>query len=259
MSLPWNRIFHELNLTPLINKMNELAQTVEQLASQIVTVNNPRITIKQGGETKGSFTLNQSSAQTINLDAGGGGGSEYTAGTGIDITNNVISVINAIIKTQLNFDDAVIPCLMINTNDDSSVLLKLDGTNATLADCLDLGASSLDLGAQFLKHSSNVTVSGTCKVYDYGTQTQTSYNYNQSPPDNTGQIYLFAYNLFPEGVQILADGISAGGTNLTLKVAIGKANDHLYAFLVNQVWSELTESNYIDSCTLSADIEFTQI
>ena len=41
----------------------------------IPTVNNPTITITQGGVTKGSFTLNQASGDTIALDAGGGGGS----------------------------------------------------------------------------------------------------------------------------------------------------------------------------------------
>ena len=41
------------------------------------TVNNPTITITQGGVTKGSFTLNQSSAATIDVDAGGGGGGSY--------------------------------------------------------------------------------------------------------------------------------------------------------------------------------------
>ena len=38
----------------------------------IPTVNNPTITITQGGVTKGSFTLNQASGDTIALDAGGG-------------------------------------------------------------------------------------------------------------------------------------------------------------------------------------------
>ena len=57
----------------------------------IPTVNDATITITQGGVTKGSFTLNQSSGDTIALDAGGGGGS-YTAGTAIDITSDVISV-----------------------------------------------------------------------------------------------------------------------------------------------------------------------
>lgn len=56
----------------------------------IPTVNNPTITITQGGVTKGSFTLNQASGDTIALDAGGG--SSYTAGSGIDITSNTISV-----------------------------------------------------------------------------------------------------------------------------------------------------------------------
>lgn len=37
----------------------------------IPTVNNPTITLTQGGTTKGSFTLNQSSGATIDLDAGG--------------------------------------------------------------------------------------------------------------------------------------------------------------------------------------------
>ena len=41
------------------------------LYSDLPTVNNSTITITQGGVTKGSFTLNQSSAQTIALDAGG--------------------------------------------------------------------------------------------------------------------------------------------------------------------------------------------
>lgn len=38
----------------------------------IPTVNNPTITITQGGVTKGSFTLNQATGDTIALDAGGG-------------------------------------------------------------------------------------------------------------------------------------------------------------------------------------------
>ena len=37
-------------------------------------VHNATITITQGGVTKGTFTLNQSTNQTIELDAGGGGG-----------------------------------------------------------------------------------------------------------------------------------------------------------------------------------------
>ena len=42
--------------------------------SAIPTVNNPTITFTQGGTTKGTITLNQSTNQTIAFDAGGGGG-----------------------------------------------------------------------------------------------------------------------------------------------------------------------------------------
>lgn len=62
------------------------------LYSDIPTVNDATITITQGGVSKGSITLNQATDQTIALDAGGGGGGSYTAGTGIDITSDVISV-----------------------------------------------------------------------------------------------------------------------------------------------------------------------
>lgn len=40
-------------------------------SSALPTVNNPTITITQGGTTKGSFTLNQSTNASIDLDAGG--------------------------------------------------------------------------------------------------------------------------------------------------------------------------------------------
>lgn len=45
-------------------------------------INNATITFKQGGSVKGSFTTNQSSNQTIELDAGGGGGSSLPDQTG---------------------------------------------------------------------------------------------------------------------------------------------------------------------------------
>lgn len=225
----------------------------------IPTVNNATLTIKQGGTTKGTFTANASTDVEIDLDAGGGGGSEYTAGNGITITNNVISVTNPITKTQLNFDDAVIPCLMINTNGDSGVLLKLDGTNATLADCLDLGASTLNIGAQFLRHWENVSFSGSCKIYDYSTQKQTTESYSGSMLNGTSQVYTLSYDLFTEGAQIIQTGVNVGSTRLTMQIVIGKANGHLYAFVVNQLWDDLSKSNYIDTCTLNADIEFTKI
>jgi hypothetical protein len=57
--------------------------TSAQVDALIPTVNNSTITFTQGGVTKGSFTLNQSSGATIALDAGGAGGIQNTA-TGTD-------------------------------------------------------------------------------------------------------------------------------------------------------------------------------
>ena len=54
------------------------------MSADIPTVNNPTITITQGGVTKGSFSLNQATGETIALDAGGGGGS-------VDIDNLTIT------------------------------------------------------------------------------------------------------------------------------------------------------------------------
>lgn len=66
----------------------------------IPTVNNPTITITQGGVTKGSFTLNQSSGDTIALDAGGGG--SIDAIDGLTITKNSDDEIQAVATVNAN-------------------------------------------------------------------------------------------------------------------------------------------------------------
>lgn len=66
----------------------------------IPTVNNPTITITQGGVTKGSFTLNQASGDTIALDAGGGGGSVAIDNT--TITENASQEIQAVATVNAN-------------------------------------------------------------------------------------------------------------------------------------------------------------
>ena len=64
----------------------------------IPTVNNPTITITQGGVTKGSFTLNQASGDTIALDAGGGIGNIDN----LTITTNTDSEIQAVAVIDQN-------------------------------------------------------------------------------------------------------------------------------------------------------------
>lgn len=69
-------------------------------STDIPTVNNPTITITQGGVTKGSFTLNQASGDTIALDAGGGGGSADI--DNLTITENANQKIQAVAVIDQN-------------------------------------------------------------------------------------------------------------------------------------------------------------
>ena len=66
---------------------NEKSGTLA-LTSDIPTVNNPTITFTQGGTTKGTITLNQSSDQTIALDAGGSGGGSNLLEALVDSNGN---------------------------------------------------------------------------------------------------------------------------------------------------------------------------
>lgn len=55
--------------------------------------NNGTLTLTSGGQTLGTFTADSPTDVTINIpQSGSGGGSTYTAGEGIDIANDVISV-----------------------------------------------------------------------------------------------------------------------------------------------------------------------
>ena len=73
----------------------------------IPTVNNPTITITQGGVTKGSFTLNQASGDTIALDAGGGGGSVNI--DNVTITENLSQEIQAVGTVNANSSNVSAP------------------------------------------------------------------------------------------------------------------------------------------------------
>ena len=66
----------------------------------IPTVNNSTITITQGGVTKGSFSLNQVTGDTIALDAGGGGGSADI--DNLTITENADQEIQAVAVIDQN-------------------------------------------------------------------------------------------------------------------------------------------------------------
>ena len=67
------------------------------MTDDIPTVNNPTITFTQGGTTKGTITLNQSGDQTIEFDAGGGGGSSAP----FEISNMVVDSSNQTITLTI--------------------------------------------------------------------------------------------------------------------------------------------------------------
>lgn len=52
--------------------------TAYALKSEIPSVGNGSITIKQGNDVKGTFTMNQSNNLTVELSAGGSGGGDET-------------------------------------------------------------------------------------------------------------------------------------------------------------------------------------
>lgn len=117
-------------------------------AISIPTVNNATLTITQGGVSKGTFTANASSDVTIALDAGGG--SAYTAGTGIDITSNVISVKSPVLKNK------------------STVGLTIEG-KATEYNAINIGLSSKAtyIGAVSYGVSAEATALNTTAIGSY--------------------------------------------------------------------------------------------
>lgn len=251
MGLPWNRIFHELNLTPLINKMNELAQTVEQLASQIVTVNNPRITIKQGGETKGSFTLNQAGAQTINLEAGGGGGSEYTAGDGITIANDVISVTNPLKVLSSNITNVkqVYSYLPDITNPSGQV--------ATLADFNDLGETdySLDDTVHII---ANMLLSGTYHEYDWSSETFTDTPFsNVAITKSDPNVTFYNVALFDKTIESFVSIQLSSTVFANITMIVGKKGTHVYfAFIDN---NDPSNSSHIEFSATTVGLKLVGI
>lgn len=103
--------------------------------SEIPTVNNATITITQGGVSKGSFTLNQSSDDTITLDAGGSSTDVQVNGT--SITSN--GVANLITNTAYNSSSNKIATM----SDVPSVSL----TTTSGSESITVGSSSLSFGS----------------------------------------------------------------------------------------------------------------
>lgn len=212
----------------------------------IPTVNNATLTIKQGGTTKGTFTANASTDVEIDLDAGGGGGSEYTAGDGITITNNVISVTNPINKVTIEEPTTTsIPCFY---NDDGT-FYKLDGTAATLSDCLDLGEFNHSFGEfLYLRYILDVA-SATFQDFDWSTQSHTEDTFSDIEKD-TGflTVYITTGDLFDTYLTnnvVLSNGVK----NDVFPFILGKKNGHLYLCIASNAYGGIATNQYAESMT----------
>lgn len=193
----------------------------------IPTVNNPTITITQGGVSKGSFTLNQATGDTIALDAGGG--STYTAGTGIDITSNVISVKS---PTLTNTATASSSLTISSSNPTTSYnAINIGGTSiaddqgcvAIMGNAYGWASTAIGYGAQAYGTCS-VCVGSAAKI-DSSITTPT-HQIGRGTNSEAGTLYVGFGNMYGEGGNYkLLDGatglipsarIAIDGTSITV-------------------------------------------
>lgn len=115
-----------------------ISNKVAAITASIPTVNDPTITFTQGGVSKGSISLNQSTSQTIALDAGGGGGD----GTLTEIYTSA---------TELTVSAG------------NSYFWELSDVDATLS-CSTIAGKDFDIPIDISISSSTITVSGITRV-----------------------------------------------------------------------------------------------
>ena len=105
----------------------------------IPTVNNPTITFTQGGVTKGSFTLNQATDDTIALDAGGGSSVVIDNST---ITKNADQEIQAVAVIDQN--TGIAKTWTGTIAEYSAIATKDPETEYIITD--DIGGSAIEIG-----------------------------------------------------------------------------------------------------------------
>lgn len=192
----------------------------------IPTVNNSTITFTQGGVTKGSFTLNQASGDTIALDAGGGGGSSYTAGTGIDITNDVISVTSptltnntskglSILGTSSNtYNSTSIGKYAEATGMGSVAISDSYGTavaSGTYSTCVGGDSSVTGTGATAYGNHAKATANYAIQI-GYGTNSEANSFYAATSSSNNWKL-LGSDGVIPAGRLNIVSSVTSASTN----------------------------------------------
>lgn len=251
------KFFADLKTVAFTGSYNDLSDT-----PTIPTVNNATLTITQGGTTKGTFTANASENVTIDLDAGGGG-IEYYAGQGLALSENVFYVVNPVSKNNLILSNQAIPCFLNNTL--TNELLKQDGTPATLADCTMIGTMS-ESPSEFAFHGtvSISIVSGAVMHYDYSQQSQTECSVTAE--SSLGSSYFNSINTI-FGYEALEFAVTANYTynsqdyqqSARVKfIAVPNVmlnNYTLYAFASSDVWSDPSQTDYLENITLTLNTD----
>lgn len=233
---PWQKWLHQMNLDWLVDWIKQVQAEVngkqdELTAGANITIENNVISATGGG---------------------GGGGTEYTAGDGITISNNVISVTNPINKVSINQPSrTVIPCLY---NDDGT-FYKLDGTPATISDCLDLGTFNNSFGGfKYIRYIVQVA-SATFKDYDWSTQSHTTDTFTGVTKD-TGYLdtYINDGGLFDTYLSNNV-AISNGEKNDVFPFILGKKNGHLYICIASNCYGGIATNQYAESMTASFEVQ----
>ena len=176
--------------------------------TDIPTVGSGLITINQGGVQKGSFNLNQTTDATINLDAGGGGGSAYTAGPGIDITNNVISVDSAVVALKSDLPN------MNNYYNTTQVDLMLQD-KADISE-VPTKTSELTNDSNFITSSDLPTVGNGTITFTQGGVTKGTITTNQSGDATIALDAGGSQYILPPATTSTLGGVIPDGTTITV-------------------------------------------
>ena len=138
-----------------VTSVNNVSPVNGDVTLSIPTVNNPTITITQGGVTKGSFTLNQSSGDTIALDAGGG------SGANTDLSNLTVT-------GKKNAYKAVIPSASnaLTNIVDSALLTTFRSYTAPAEGYFYVNCAKYNGAVEFYKNNQMMGYGGTAHTSD---------------------------------------------------------------------------------------------
>ena len=159
--------------------------------NQLPTVGNGTIGIMMNGDIKGSFKVNQSNNTILDL----GSTSNYTAGTGIDITNNTISIDDTVVATLSDIPDITTKLNTSGSNADINFTvngIKLSAN--TISSNVSTGNTSLTLNQTTSGNYINVGAGTTSTYFNTNGFSFSSDTSNQIPDitiSSTGDIKIY--------------------------------------------------------------------